>query len=340
VASTLRTNEIYTGDARSLLPRVAASSVSCSIWSPPYFVGKSYEAYLKSYEAWADLIRETIRLHFRLIKPGGFVIINIADILCFPDAAMPRIPAENVSHRRSSVTRDDVLRARIKHPGYSRYQLADLLGCSEQTVDRRLNGNNIRGGKYSAQTRVKLVGGQIEEWAASGGFYIYDRRVWAKDPCWQNSEWHTTSYRSVDEFEYLYFLWKPGTTTVDRTRLTPKEWSEWGSRGVWQIPSVRSNDDHEAKFPLELPRRVIRMLTGPGETVLDCFLGSGTTAVASIQEGRQFIGIELEPKYAALAKQRCRSTIRPKQTELRGRYERPEPSMLPFAEANQNSVGF
>jgi DNA modification methylase len=253
VLKPLSVNQIYCGDARDLLPKIAKNSVSCSVWSPPYFVGKRYEAYLKSHSDWTKLLREVIELHFAIIKPGGFVVINVADILCFPDSTMPRIPAENVSHKRSPVTRADVLKVKKLHPTYNRDQIAALLGCSEQTVDRRLNGNNIRGGKYASQTRVKVVGGEIEAMAKAAGFYLYDRRAWVKDPCWQNSEWHTTSYRSVDEFEYLYFLWKPGTTTVDRSRLSPKEWAEWGSRGVWFFPSVRSNDDHEAKFPIELP---------------------------------------------------------------------------------------
>jgi len=338
VKKVLETGRVHCGDARALLPQIKDDSIACSVWSPPYFVGKSYEAYLTTYEEWAQLLREVIRLHFPVIKPGGFVVINIADILCFPDASMPKIPAENITHRRSSVTRNDVLHAMKRYPTYSRYQLADMLGCSEQTVDRRLNGNNIRGGKYSNQTRVRLVGGQIEEWAADAGFYIYDRRVWVKDPCWQNSEWHTTSYRSVDEFEYLYFLWKPGTTTVDRSRLTSKEWAEWGSRGTWFIPSVRSNDDHEAKFPVELPRRIIRMLTSPRDIVLDCFLGSGTTAIAAIREDRQYLGIELEAKYAALARKACADVIRPKQTILLDRSEYSEPARLPFAVAGQSSV--
>jgi site-specific DNA-methyltransferase (adenine-specific) len=68
------------------------------------------------------------------------------------------------------------------------------------------------------------------------------------------------------------------------------------------IPSVRANNDHEAKFPVELPRRVIRLLTEPGEIVLDCFLGSGTTAVAVLKENRHFIGIEVGKRYVALAK--------------------------------------
>ena len=93
-------------------------------------------------------------------------------------------------------------------------------------------------------------------------------------------------------------------TNINRSRLTDDEWSGWGYRAVWEFPSVRANDDHEAKFPEELPRRVIKLLTDPGEVVLDCFLGSGTTAVAAIKLDRRFIGVELKREYVALARER------------------------------------
>ncbi len=299
----LHPNEIYLGDARQLLPQIEPNSIALSMWSPPYFVGKEYEAHL-SFQDWQDLLKTVISLHFPVIKPGGFLVINIADILVFRDPSMPRIQAEAVNRKRSPITRDDVLKAMADHPDYNRYQLAKLLGCSEQTIDRRLHGNNIRGGKYESQTRVKIVGGLVEEWALSAGFYPYDRRVWIKDAAWENSRWASLSYRSVDEFEYLYFFWKPGITKFDRKRLSADEWKNWGSRGVWYIPSVRANDDHEAKFPVELPARVIRLLTDPGDIVLDCFMGKRTTAVAAIRENRQYIGIEILEKYVNLARQR------------------------------------
>ncbi len=299
----LAANEIHQGDARILLPRIEPNSIALSVWSPPYYVGKEYEAYL-SFEGWQDLLREVISLHFPVIKPGGFLVVNIADILVFRDASMPRIQADVVHRKRSSVTKNDVLQAQSEHPDLSRYQLAALLGCSEQTIDRRLNGNNIRGGKSEAQTRVKIVGGLVEQWALEAGFYPYDRRVWVKDAAWENSRWASLSYRAVDEFEYLYFFWKPGITKYDRNRLSRDDWKNWGSRGVWSFPSVRVNDDHEAKFPLELPMRVIRLLTDPDEIVLDCFMGSGTTAVAAMKEKRQFVGIELEKKYVKLSRRR------------------------------------
>lgn len=295
---------IYCGDARDLLAYVRPESVALSFWSPPYFVGKSYEKTL-SFQDWQDLLAEVIVSHFGVTRPGGFLAVNIADILAFPDENMPRIQADNVSNKKVKVTREDVLKAQTVHPDFNRYQLAELLGCSEQTIDRRLNNNNVRGGKYQVQRKVKLVGGLVEKWASDTGFYLYDRRVWIKDPAWANSQWHSLSYRSVDEFEYVYVFWKPGITKVDRNRLDSAEWSEWGSRAVWYIRSVQSNIIHEAQFPLELPRRVIRLLSDPGDLVLDCFVGSGTTAIAAIEENRRYLGLELLPHYAELASRKC-----------------------------------
>jgi site-specific DNA-methyltransferase (adenine-specific) len=300
---------IHVGDCRELMAALPAESIDLSIWSPPYFVGKSYEEHLR-FEEWELLLRETVAAHARILRPGRFVAINIADILCFPDASLPRYQADVVSTKRSPVTREQVLAARTLHPDLNRYQLAALLGCSEQTIQRRLDHNNVRGGKYATQTRVMPVAGLVEDWAREAGLVLYDRRIWAKDPAWANSRWHSLSYRAVDEFEYVFVLWKPGITRVDRGRLSAREWREWGSRGVWQMASVRSNDDHEAKFPDELPRRLVRLLSDPGDVVLDPFVGSGTTACVAIEEGRRYLGFELLPRYAELARSACAAARR------------------------------
>ncbi len=301
---SLELNRVHDGDSTVMLRLIERESVALSVWSPPYFVGKDYEKHL-TYESWLELLQEVIRLHWPILKPGGFLVINIADILCFPDENLPRFQAENLSRRRADITREMVLEAKRQFPHFNRDQLAEHLGCSEQTIDRRLNGNNIRGGKYATQTRVHLVGGLLEEFAYEAGLYLYDRRVWVKDAAWENSRWTTLSYRAVDEFEYLYFFWKPGATLIDKSRLSSQEWTDWGARAVWNFPSVRANNDHEAKFPLELPRRAIRLLTAPGDLVLDPFMGSGTTALAAIELARPYIGIELQSKYVAMANAAC-----------------------------------
>src|SRR5262249_36650688 len=85
------------------------------------------------------------------------------------------------------------------------------------------------------------------------------------------------------------------------------------------------NNDHEAKFPVELPRRVIQLLTAPGDVVLDCFTGSGTTAVAAAMLGRKYIGIEKEAKYVKLAR-RAAESILPMYRESMSNHQRRPPS--------------
>lgn len=299
---------IICGDARDVMRRMPAGSVDLSFWSPPYFVGKSYERDL-DFGGWRSMVGDVVAQHRRVVRPGGFMVVNIADILCFVDPKMPRIQAASLSHRRVPITKEDVQRAMRDHPGAGRDELASMLGCSEQTVQRRLEHNNVRGGKSIPGTRVLPTSAMVVEWASEAGLYLYDKRIWHKDPAWMSSRWHTGSYRAVDEYEYVLVFWNPGITEHDRGRLTAAEWSEWGSRGVWNIRSVARNARHEAEFPEELARRVVRLFSPPGGTVLDPFAGSGTTTAVAAMEGRLWVGIERDRRYADMARTRTLSLL-------------------------------
>jgi len=68
------------------------------------------------------------------------------------------------------------------------------------------------------------------------------------------------------------------------------------------------NRNHSATFPVALPAWFIKLFTAPGDTVLDPFIGSGTTAVAAIELGRYFIGIDINESFVKLADERVANT--------------------------------
>jgi len=90
--------------------------------------------------------------------------------------------------------------------------------------------------------------------------------------------------------------------------------NDFGQRfNIWEMPSVMSNTErcgHPAPFPLRLAKDHILSWSNEGDTVLDPFLGSGTTGVAAVELNRKFIGIEIAPEYFDLSNSRIRSIIK------------------------------
>lgn len=92
-----------------------------------------------------------------------------------------------------------------------------------------------------------------------------------------------------------------------------KRWNGGGRPAVWVDGAVQGNwkeragNDHPCPKPESLMDKLIRDFTDPGETILDPFAGSGTTGVAAIRLGRNFIGWERDPKYHAIALRRLKN---------------------------------
>ncbi len=80
-------------------------------------------------------------------------------------------------------------------------------------------------------------------------------------------------------------------------------WNGGGRRGVFTHPTNNSerSGEHPTEKPVSLMREIVGLFSNPKQTVLDPFMGSGTTGVACVQLGRKFIGIEKDPRYFELA---------------------------------------
>jgi DNA modification methylase len=77
------------------------------------------------------------------------------------------------------------------------------------------------------------------------------------------------------------------------------------TKSVWTFPAVSAKKiGHPAPFPEELPARLIQLFTFAGEIILDPFMGSGQTAIAALNNDRNFVGYEIDPDYVQLAEER------------------------------------
>lgn len=114
------------------------------------------------------------------------------------------------------------------------------------------------------------------------------------------------------DYEFILNFKKPGKPpsvnheSKETSRLTLKEWNEYFA-GHWNF-SGEKQERHLAPFPEELPRRLIKMFSFCGETVLDPFLGSGTTSLAAMKLNRNSIGYEINGDYEKTIIERLRAS--------------------------------
>ena len=154
-----------------------------------------------------------------------------------------------------------------------------------------------------------LVSSQLREI----GFLMRGEVIWNKSASSGTScawgSWRSASNPVLrDTHEYIMIFAKESFSRPDCSARTSTierdEFLEW-TKSVWTFPAESATRaKHPAPFPLELPRRLIRLLTFTGDIVLDPFVGSGTTAVAAKLQGRAWIGYDTCEEYIDRAHER------------------------------------
>ncbi len=147
--------------------------------------------------------------------------------------------------------------------------------------------------------------------------YVYDLSIkdsdnfLAENIVVHNSFPYPPNIPMVNWFEYILIFQKPGKRVIPKDKIKSKlsiEEFAWASQSIWQINN-HNPQDHPAPFCEEIPYRLIKLFSFKEDTVLDPFLGSGTTSVVAKKLGRNSIGIELNPTYVKMAQDRLNRVI-------------------------------
>lgn len=163
------------------------------------------------------------------------------------------------------------------------------------------------------------VGADITKIAKEVGWKYHSTIIWNEGNISRRTAWGSFMSASapyvIAPVELILVLYKSSWKKMSESRendITRKEFMDW-TNGVWTFngQSKKGAGGHPAPFPIELPRRCIKLFSFVGNTVLDPFLGSGSTLIASRHHKRKGIGVEIDKKYCDIAIQRIR-----KETDL------------------------
>jgi site-specific DNA-methyltransferase (adenine-specific) len=261
-------NEILLGDCGDVLKDFPDNSVDLIFTSPPYADQrkKTYGGVSPNdYVAW--FLPKTEQF-LRVLKPTGTFVLNIKERV--------------VDGERHTYVVELILEMRKQ----------GWLWTEEFMWHKR----NSYPGKWPNRFRDNWE--RLIQFNKSKKFNMYQESVmvpvgdWAKDRLSNLSETDKTR----DESRVGSGFGKNVSNWLGRDLVYPTN--------VIHMATECSNRNHSAAFPIELPKWFIKLFTQPDDVVLDPFVGSGTTAVAAIQLGRRYSGIDLSPEYVEMSRNR------------------------------------
>jgi site-specific DNA-methyltransferase (adenine-specific) len=274
--------QIINGDALQSLQAMPEASVDCCVTSPPYWGQRDYghegQVGLEpSPEAYVAGIVAVFREVRRVLKPEGTLWLNLGD---------------------SYATGTTAPRKQSTNPG---------VGSNRPEAQNSVP----RCGTPKGMKTKDLIGipWMVAFALRSDGWYLRQDIIWQKP----NTTPESVTDRCTKAHEYLFLMAKSPRYQFDGVAIREDavDGTKRNRRDVWSIPTKGFPGAHFAVMPEALVEPCILAGCPKGGTVLDPFTGSGTVGVVAMKNGRNFLGIELNPEYCEMAGNRIRNAVPP-----------------------------
>jgi len=313
---------ILVGDAREKLAEIEDGSVQTCVTSPPYWKLRDYghDEQLGMEETPADYVANLVAVFRevrRALADDGTLWLNLGDSWAGSWGAQGRngqtadrsvVSARQIEAHPKNASRTGSI------PDGSRLKPKDLVGIPwsvafalrddgwwlrDEIIWRKLNAM-----PSSVTDRTTRCHEQIFLLSKSARYY-YDGDAVAEPLATDPRERKRSGNKKRTPGEDVI----PGASHVGRSfPWTENDAGTRNRRSVWTITTKPFPEAHFATFPLQIPMLCIQAGSAPGDTVLDPFAGAGTTGVAATKLAREFVGIELNEEYAAMATRRIMGT--------------------------------
>lgn len=301
-------NCLVQGDAIPLIDALPDKSIQCVVTSTPYWAMRIYDEFLV--KEWADGEVCTFGLEQ---TPEGFI----------------RHSVETLYHLKRKLNDAGSIWWNVMDSYNTRTQIRSnaaealyaMQGHDKKTWKDHPYKRYSAGHAYLKDGEQCMIPQRIAERASRLGFYVKSTISWCKTASMPEPQLSRVS-RNV---EYIIHLTTQRTPLFNKKaylelseELGGKQFNESEKLSdFWYLPTSSGGNGHGAQFPLQIPGRCIALSSNEGDTILDPFIGSGTTAIAAYLLKRKYVGFDISEEYLHLAEKRIESVKRKRvQTRL------------------------
>jgi site-specific DNA-methyltransferase (adenine-specific) len=302
------------GDSLELLKRLPSASVSLIVTDPPYHSTRKDNIYGDKsfgedhqYIAWMRKFGTEWR---RILRPNGALYVFCAPIMSAQLEVMLSEflrPLNHITWTKPNEPGFDGWKGKMSKEALRRwYPHSERLLFLEQATEG--TGRRSKLGQFIREMRIAagLSGHAVQEATGEYGEVNHGGAI---------SNWETgRNIPSREQYKKLAQVLM-ATGRIDAMPAYEDVVRPFHMNGdlaftdVWDFPSVRPyKGKHPAEKPLEMMRHIIEASTYPGDVVLDCFAGSGATAVAAVASNRRTVAMEIEDLWVRRIEERVRAT--------------------------------